>query len=184
MARVYEKDGESPRDVELLDWQLVRGVADLFESYGPVRFQAQDSRGSYVSSSVDEFRREVESQDESPERVQIEVATDVPEMRFAQAWWWARDRGARFRAASHDEAFVSHIATRVPELFDAAANRFDAKRRAEESVATHVDVATAAPTVELERTSWLRRFLYDPWTVRIGGGLAVAGVIALIVALR
>lgn len=148
------------------------------DSYAPVAFRASDSRGSYRERELEAFRAEVEAQDELPDTLAIEIASDKPSFRFAEVWW-QHDQGVRYRVAGDDEAFVFHIAARVPELANAAADRLEARRRGD-AVPEHANADKAVAPTPAERPSWLRRFLYDPWTVRVGGGLAVVVIVAAI----
>lgn len=71
-------------------------------------------------------------------------------------------------AQSSDEANVNHLASRADELVGSARERF-------------VESAPPAPRGSSSaHRSRLRAFLYDPWTIGIGGSLVVSLVLVLI----
>ncbi|MGH3429624.1 MAG: hypothetical protein ACRDQZ_18990, partial [Mycobacteriales bacterium] len=71
--RTYERNIRTSEDLDVPDWWLLGRIFDLVKPYmnemGRVTWSAEDGRGTYESKSLDEFRAEVEVQDEKPRHI-------------------------------------------------------------------------------------------------------------------
>jgi hypothetical protein len=166
MAREFKKSFDALPQVGVPDWQLVERLAEVFSPYGEVRFEATDRRGTRTGADLETFRSEVEHEDEPLESIGVGVSCGFrgnPDFVWAKATASAVWRGVMFTAVAQDESIVNHVAARAEELIRAAGKRFEESR-------------PAAPTPGRSEDSRLRRFLYDPWTVRIGGGIVLGAL--------
>lgn len=171
VARVYRKSLDVLPQVAVPDWQLIERLAETFAPYGEVHLEASDTRGTHSERDVAVFRKQVEEQDEPVDTIALTVwrgfqgEADSVWARATTSSVW---RGGMFAAQSDDEAIVNHLTARAEELFDAARERFTA-------TASALAIEETS-TEETSTGSRVRTFLYDPWTIRIGGGVVLAAL--------
>jgi hypothetical protein len=167
MPSTYRRTVNVPRNLQVLDWDLIREIAQLYEaSSGSNRriwFTAEDDRGSYREHSIDALRTEIERRPDPPREMTLSLFGDgrdeENELHF-QVWWGERNGAA---LEGPDEAKVVYAAERVGA----------AVRRAVDRIPRPSEIATQ---------SRVRAFFYDPWTIGIGTALAATAIIAAIIA--
>jgi hypothetical protein len=196
MPRVYRRALTEKPDVDVLDWELIERLHELFSNYtgedGRLRFYAEDSRGEYEEGSLDEFRAAVARQDQTPRVVTITLNRTSSDAELHFHIWWGEDRyerGGTF--TSTNEADVVYVAQRSQEILQQAHERRKERAEAEESRRRELERmgtsrSEARQTTRPAGTSPPTRatgFFYNPWVVTVGGSLAVAAIIALVVSL-
>lgn len=198
MARDYKREVIERRRIDPADWVLLERLEALLRPYlghvkhAELRFKASDKRGSYDAETVNELRREAETQEGLPHQMEVDlrvpgngwVTLYVMDAPLSRAW-----------INSPDEAFVNHVTTRITDLFEQAVGRCAGVAASGEAgaIAPATDQAGLDATppkrddasrVRHTKRSRLRRFLYDQWVVEVGAGVVVAAIIGLIVLLR
>lgn len=185
VARSFHRELNLP-GVEVPDWELLARLEELFRPYRPVKsvpggeriLSAKDSRGSYDAATVSELRDQADAQDEPPHSMSVMVAgKNVYGKHYDLAVTAAADRSYA-GLYSDDESMVTHVATRLLELFGRAASN-DREGIAYEANATGTALELSITTKGARRARWtipLRRFIYDPWTIAVGSAI-IAGLV-------
>ena len=182
--------------VDVPDWELVGKIADLLRTYARggdggdyFAIEVRDGRGTYSDSEVDEVKAEMATRGEPPESIEVRVMGWEPEVSNHRelSVKMQKDGSSQVLFTSGDEAIVAHCYERTLALFDQAAARREGERSAESAHATvepKIEASAASPPAVVDAASppdqaasgKLQRFLYNPWTVTVGGTLLAAGI--------
>jgi hypothetical protein len=171
VPRVYEGKVREFPEVEVLDWTLIDEVIALL-SRGPesveMTYWVVDGSGTFQDHNLEAVKAEVEAQPAPPQELTV-GATRGGVTSFV---YIRPGKGQSFAAFhSADQAEIDHLVTRMPEAFDRAHQRLVQKR------ATGTQPAPQGAPLARPRI-W-----NHPWFVQVAGGLIVAALIAIIVAL-
>jgi hypothetical protein len=183
VSRQFREDIRDLPEVDLPDWDLIRGLCELFAANAagaPVQIMGTDRRGTFEATDLGSFQKEAETREVALDTIVLDVfaperADNGPSRRMRVQisdlspllGSWAKGPGAMAEVWSVDEVFARGLAQRIRDLFAAAgqrkAERVAAERRAEQPATTELAPAPKPP--------WYRRLLADH---------LVAGVVAVV----
>lgn len=186
MARQFHQELNLP-GVHVPDWDLLARLEELFRPYRPIKsgsggariLSAKDSRGSYDAATVAELREHAEAQEEPPHSVSVMVAGKTVYGKHYDLAVTAAPGRSYAGLYSEQEEMVTHVATRLLDLFARAASS-KGDGIAYEPNADGTGLMLHITTPGAHRARWtrpLRAFLYDSWT--IGFGTVILGGIVL-----
>ena len=122
--------------VAVPDWELLHHLELLFDPYRPIQrppegdglFTAADSRGTYGASTLEELKREIDAQADSPHAIRLlTIGKTAFGVDYELGVELSPDRSSTLLYCE-DESVVTHFATRIRELV------LQASRRAEPTV--------------------------------------------------
>jgi hypothetical protein len=184
MARTYKREIDVPQNFEVLEWELISDLTEIFSRYmsdekpfSALNYTAEDARGVVNEESLDEFRTAIGQHHDRPTRISITFEGDGPTFHA----WWSDDkfrRGGIF--ASTTEADVVYVAERAAAAFDRAVAR--ASERDAPSVIMSGPSLLGPMGSYIQPPLW-HRIIYNPYAVTVGGGLLVVIILAAIYAL-
>jgi hypothetical protein len=181
MARSYERTvrWRDRGDIDVPDWELLARVGELLAPYlamgGVPEFEGHDERGSYRSLDLDEFRKDVEGQDEPPNWIRVSYHAPTQDERLVHYQLELVKpgyiHGSTFALANGtDEGLMMLLVERSEALLQQAASRRKSRRQRAARQAL-------AMTPADDRQSWWTRY-----GIQIVIGIIVAVVGGLIVA--
>jgi hypothetical protein len=127
--RIFTEDFHDLPRTLVPDWDLLAHLNDLFlgntlRESDSVTWYATDARGVYESQDFADFRKEAEQQERPPHTIRLTYGASEDDFTSRMLnVYISTEIGSGGRIASGDETVVNHVATRVRELFEIAAQR-------------------------------------------------------------
>jgi hypothetical protein len=184
VSRTYHSELNDLPEVDLPDWGLLAELWELFVENAPgsaaLDIRGTDRRGTFTSNDFESFRGEAERRGEPLTRVVLDSLSREPgggsrRMRIQAGGLAKHGRYSVAEVSSGDEVFTKGLASRITDLFAAAANRRQERLQA----AKHSDGGAEPPATR----GPLGRILGSNWTITIVGGAIATLIVVVVVAL-